>query len=92
MHDTRVELKDGRIFCAPLLKWAPSSGWMTLFGIEEKLYFKDMVSAVTEGVRSRNGKPLEQADEIERARKYMQDSRKYGWNDMTPDTPKQEWE
>jgi hypothetical protein len=31
-------------------------------------------------------------DEIERARKFMIDARKYHWEGMDENTPKQEWE
>lgn len=61
---------------------------MCLVGIEEKLNFKDMVSATTEGERIGHGKVGTQ-DEIQRAKSYLKEARKYGWHDPLP---VQDWE
>jgi hypothetical protein len=77
MHDTRVELKDGRVFCGPIWMFRPEEGFMTLildpshydYEIPEKLYFRDMVSAVTKDQRGRHNAPgIGPEDEISRAR------------------------
>lgn len=87
MHNTTVTMKDGRVFSSPIYIFRPCSGYLTLFHIKETLYFEDMISAITENVR-----PGETNDEIQRARNYLRDARKYGWHGMDKNTPKQEWE
>lgn len=88
MHNTKVTMKDGRVFDAPIHFFRPVEGYMTLMGHEEILYFKDMVSATTEGERISYGKVGTQ-DEIQRAKKYLQDARKFNWHGTIPI---QEWE
>lgn len=77
MHNTRVEMKDGRVFEGPIYIFRPELGFMTLildethygYEIPEKLYFRDMASAVTENQRGRHNAPgIGPEDEISRAR------------------------
>jgi len=66
MHDTLVKMKDGRVFCSPIWQFRPLEGWMTLINCDEKLYFDDMESAVTEDER------LGPCDELARARQMIE--------------------
>jgi hypothetical protein len=89
MHDTTVKLKDGRILIGPILAFKPELGFMTLMGDnDEKLNFENIVSATTEGERIGHGK-IGTQDEIQRAKSYLKDARKYGWHDPLP---VQDWE
>ena len=87
MHNTLVKFKDGCVVCAPIRLFRPAEGWFTLHGYSGLIYFKDIESAITEGERSPG-----QADELYRARIYMQFAREYGWDNVPKDYPKQEWE
>jgi hypothetical protein len=75
MHDTVVKMKDGRKFIGGIWTFKPTEGFLTLIGIDETLYFKDMESAVTYGERLSVSKIGDQ-DEIERAKKYGWDGKK----------------
>lgn len=78
MHDTRVKMKDGTVHCGPIYMFRPEEGWMSLMlndrdypdgDMPDRLYFRDMESAVTENQRGRVGKPgIGDEDELERAR------------------------
>ena len=53
MHDAKVTMNDGQIYCAPLWEFRPKEGFLTLAGIDvsedaflKKLYFRDMRSAI----------------------------------------------
>lgn len=67
MRYTDIVLKDGRKISAPMMLFRPEKGYMTLMGIDEKFYFKDMVSAVTKNERIRLG-VIGDEDEINRAK------------------------
>lgn len=69
MHDTTVVMKDGRTFCNPIWIFRPKEGFLELVGVDEKLYFKDMISAWTDETRLN-----EERNELERAREG-------GWSD-----------
>ena len=66
MHDTVVEMKDGRTFCGPIWEFRPHENYFTLIdqGGEEPITirFSDIKSAVT--ATERRGP----ADELKRAR------------------------
>ena len=54
MHDTLVKMKDGRTFCGPLWEFRPREGYLTIPSDEtapDRIYFKDIESAVTKGER-----------------------------------------
>lgn len=72
MHDCNVVMKDGRKFFGPIMLFRAKEGFMTLMGDnpgpDVKLYFRDMVSAVTEDERVSYGVVADE-DEIARARK-----------------------
>ena len=77
MHDTRIKMKDGRVFSGPLWNFRPKEGWMSIVveddaGVPEKVYFRDVESAVTAGQRvgineDGTAKCVDQ-DELKRAR------------------------
>lgn len=67
MHDTIVKMKSGTIHCGPIATYRPKEGWMELFTLGERLYFRDMVSAITCGVMDRIN-VIQDRDEIRRAR------------------------
>lgn len=83
MHDTKVVLKDGTEHQAPLWEFRPQDGYLRLAGHEEPLWFSDIQSAVTAGDRQGD------VDELDRARQFMRDARKYNWYG---DLPVQDWE
>lgn len=72
MHDCVVVMKDGTKYCGPIWVFRPEEGYLTLAGDnpgpDVKLYFRDMVSAVTEDERVSVGVTADE-DEIARARK-----------------------
>lgn len=70
MHNTIVKMKDGRVFCGPIWKWRPSEGWFSIPSDEnapEKIYFRDVRSAMTKGDRNYGG-DVEDRDELARAK------------------------
>lgn len=73
MHDTRVFLKDGKTFCAPIIQWRPAEGWFSLLCLEGGppivIHLRDVAQAWT---HERRGNA---EDELERARKQ-------GWNGL----------
>lgn len=81
-------MKNGKTFDGYIHFFRPEQGFLTLMGNEEKLFFKDMTSAITLQERYRQGEVRDQ-DEIERAKTYLQDARKYNWHG---ELPIQEWE
>ena len=91
MHNTKVTMKDGRVLNGPLDKWRPEEGYIILMTDDEKLFFKDMISAITENERISATK-FGDEDEIKRARDYMRRGREHQWGKLTKDTPRQEWE
>ena len=88
-------MKDGRTFEGYMHLFRPQLGWITLMGKETKLYFEEMESAITKGDRigyNEGQVVIGDVDEIERARKFMADARKFHWEGMDENTPKQDWE
>ena len=72
MHDTKVKMKDGRIFCGPLWMWRPLEGWFSLGGEDvgaDKIMLRDVEEAVTEGPRTSVSGGTADRDELQRARK-----------------------
>lgn len=77
MHDTLVKMKDGTVHCGPIYMFRPEEGWMTLMlndldypngDMPDKLYFRDMESAVTENERVNINQVGIDCDELQRAR------------------------
>ena len=66
MHDTRVELKSGRIIWSPIWEWRPKLGWFTLVEYG-KFSFSEVHSMTTRDKRMR---PVHSGhcDELQRAR------------------------
>lgn len=73
MHDTRVKMKDGRTFCAPIWTYRPEDGYITLVGEGDKLYFRDMESCVTESDRI-------SVKEVNVDVDVLAEARKHGWD------------
>lgn len=67
MHDTIITMKDGTVHEGPIHTYRPEEGWVQLFTVSERLYFRDMFSAVTPKVMDRIN-VIEDRDEIARAR------------------------
>jgi len=65
MHDTLVILKDGTKVCGPIWEFSPKKGYMTILGT--KVFFCDVKSAITKGVRIYSGYTIDR-DELTRAR------------------------
>ncbi len=71
MHNTLITMKDGRRFCGPMWEFYPDEGWMSIPADErapDRIYFRDMESAVTKGDRVAVG-VIQDVDELERARR-----------------------
>jgi len=99
MAITYIKTKDGKKYSGPIAKWRPCENWFSIFDFDEptgsrKFSFDNVESAVTKGERVNIYSPPEgeAQNELERARKYLQDSRKHRWNNFTKDTPLFEWE
>lgn len=72
MHDTRVVLKDGTVYSNPIWEYRPLLGYLTLVGYDQRFFFRDMESCITENQRC-EANTIKDVDELERARKD-------GWN------------
>jgi len=88
VHNTKVVLKDGRVFLSPIELFRPEKGFMTLFGYEEILYFKDILSATTENERIGYGR-IGPQDELQKVFFCLEKARQFNWHGFLP---KQEWE
>lgn len=71
MHDVKVTLKDGRVFCGPLWYWRPAEGWFSICSEEQpnqegKIYLEDVQEAVNFDVRT-SVSVVENVDLLERA-------------------------
>ena len=94
MHLTNIKMKDGREYNSPIKLFRPKEGYLTLFDTiieNEKLYFKDMESAITKGQRI-SINVIGDQDEIERAIEYKKDAREFHWDEMDENTPVEDWE
>jgi hypothetical protein len=69
MHPTSVKMKDGREFSNPIWSFKPEEGFMTIWDVDEKLYFKDMASAITIDYSPEKG--FYNVDEIKRAEEVL---------------------
>lgn len=83
MHSTIVKMKDGRELKGPIWNFRPQDGYIEIAGVMEdgellRLEIADIESAVTPNERVGIGRIADQ-DELERARKYVEDGKKYGW-------------
>ena len=76
MHDTRVEMKDGQVHHGPIWMFRPKEGYLTLMlndrdypdgDMPERLFFRDMHSAVTENERVNISQVGVDCDELQRA-------------------------
>ena len=89
MHNTKIKTKDGKKYYGTLLYWKPCENYLSIVSytkknpdsIELKFSFDDLESAITEGTRISIDK-VGSEDEIQRARKYLERGRKYGWKDV----------
>ena len=91
MHNTKVVLKNGKVVSGFIMLWRPELGWMELQvdGKRKRISFDDIATAITENERVAINRIADQ-DEVQRARDYMAQGRKYGW----PSIPKKrfKWE
>lgn len=68
MHDTRIVMKDGTVHVGPMYDFRADEGWMSLIGTgPDRLYFRDMKTAVTSGCRV-SIHEVADVDELKRAR------------------------
>lgn len=96
MHTTVIKLKNGETHAGNLHMFCPCESYISIGEWDEqdrlkynKYDIRDMESAVTLGERISISKIGDQ-DEIQRAREWLADGRKYGWEG----TPKEKftWE
>jgi len=101
MHQTKVKLKDGREFEAPILKCQPDKDRFQLIGWVEAISFNEIDSAVTEGERigvikdeagNIIGAKIGDVDELVKAKRTMAHARMYGWFGCDSKTPLFDWE
>lgn len=102
MPTTVVVTKDGKRYEGSVWYFKPADGYMTLarWGdnvkegdpIELKIMLKDIDTATTLSGRTGVGVNIDDEDLMEKARKYMVDARKYGWDGCNTLTPVQSWE
>ncbi len=77
MHDTRVKMKDGREFVGPLWEYNERHWYLTIpSDTDEKLYFRDMESAV-------EGESLETASTAHLDIDLLARARRHGWDGVT---------
>ena len=81
MHYTVVKLKNGEEYSGPIEYFRPFSNWFSLFGIERRFNFDECESVVTPDERVSINSPMygEVCDEMKRAKKDLDDGRKYSW-------------
>jgi hypothetical protein len=81
MHITEIQTKCGQKFSGVIEKWRPQFNWFSIVDGDglRSFSFDDVKSVVTKGERISINEIGDQ-DEIERARKYLADGRKFGWN------------
>lgn len=81
MHITEVVTKDGKEFSGPLWCWKPAENWFSIICGDEsrKFSFDEVESVVTKEERVSKG-VIKDDDEIDRARRYLAEGRKYGWD------------
>jgi hypothetical protein len=91
MHNTTVLHKDGRKIIGILYLFRPESNFFEISTNNDlvRFTFDEVASVITEGERISYGVTGDM-DEVERARKYMLDARKYGW--INANTPVMDWE
>ena len=95
MHDTKVKLKNGEEYWGPMDTFRPEFGWFTIIdtatelGELRKIHFSEVESAITGGQRMTIHDFGDQ-DEVERARKFLEQGRQFGWDDIPEE--KFDWE
>lgn len=96
MHTTIVKLKTGEIFSGPINMFRPAFNWFTLFGIDRVFTFDECEYVITPNERVSINSPLEGEvqDEMMRAKRNLDDGRKYGWEEDGKSYPKEkfDWE
>lgn len=96
MHNTKVILKNGEELNGPMWYFRPTEGWFSIIveNEEKKINFSDVTSALTgtpENPERISINKLGVMDELERAKKYLRDARKYHWN-IDENFPRFDWE
>lgn len=87
MHATIVKTKDGKEYRGPMSSFQPVFNWFKLFGIDKKFSFDECESIITKGERIsiNSGLEGEDYDEMKRAKKYLDDGRKFKWEERDED-------
>ena len=91
MHITIIKTKDGKEYSGFIMVFRPEEGWVSIVDGDNlrKFDFDDLASAVTKGERLSISK-IGDDDEIEKARRYLKDGRKFNW--FNKDIPVMKWE
>ena len=95
MHDTKVKLKNGEEYWGPMWEFRPEFNWFSIIdtatddGEIRKICIDDIESAITGGERISIDSVGDQ-DEVERARKFLEQGRQFGWDDIPEE--KFDWE
>jgi len=81
MHITEVKLKDGTKYRGAIELYRPCFNYFYLFGISRKFSFDECESIITPNERVNINSPVTgtECDEMKRAKKNLDDGRKYGW-------------
>lgn len=75
MHDTVVEMRDGRRYAGPLATWRPEDGWSSLMGdddVPDRFWLRDCMAVYTPNERI-PGVGIGTDDLLERARAERSD-------------------
>ena len=96
MHTTIVKLKNGEKYSGPINLFRPCFNWFTLYGVNRVFSFDECESVITPNERVSINSPLqgEVCDEMARAKRNLEDGRKYGWTQDGKPYPKEKfvWE
>ncbi len=81
MHTTIVKTKDGKTYSGAINKWRPCFNMFTLFGIKHIFTFDECLSIVTPNERVSINSPIEgeTCDEMARAKRDLDNGRKFVW-------------
>lgn len=96
MHTTIITTKDGKTYEGAINLFRPSFNYLTLFGINKKFSFDECLSIITPNERVSINSPVEGeiCDEMLRAKKDLDEGRKYKWKQDGQLYPKEKfkWE
>lgn len=91
MHITTIITKDGKKYNSVLWTFRPAQNFFTIIdnNQDRKFSFDEVKSVITKGERISVNK-IGDIDEIERARKFLKDGRKFKWSGIPKE--KFDWE